>query len=78
MRHAEPFSGLPCDQHRHGALLAAGVAPDPHFDADDGIAIQIGYLDRIDRRHQSMIAAFTYADALGKSINASEGNIQIS
>ena len=55
----------------------AGVLADPHLDADDDVAVGVGDLDRLARRHQPEIAAFADHDPPRKGEDAGEGDVQI-
>src|SRR6202522_3000237 len=49
----------------------------PDLDAADRIAMGARDFDRVDRRHQSEIAAFADHDALGEAINTGERYVEV-
>ena len=55
----------------------AGVAPDPHFDARDQIAVGCNYADAFARIKESQISAFADSHSGADRENAGKGDVEI-
>src|ERR1700678_2149909 len=49
----------------------------PDLDAADRVAMGARHFDRVDRRHQSEIAAFADHDPFGEAVNAGERYVEV-
>jgi hypothetical protein len=77
-RHADFVRDLERDVERHGARAARGASADADLDADDDVAIGVGDLHRIDRRHQPDLLALADHHPRREGVDAGEGDVEIS
>src|SRR5271166_7031205 len=79
MRHEREacfFSDLERYVERRYSRVLRSIEADPDLDPRDRVAVCARDLDRVDRRHESEVAAFSHHHPLGKAVNAGEGDVE--
>jgi hypothetical protein len=69
---ADLLGDLERDPQRRRALGAGGVAPNPHLDADDQVAVGVRHLGRVDRRHKADVLALADVHPPVEAVDAGE------
>ena len=75
-REARFFGDLERDVERRYSRVLRRIEANPNLDPRDRVAVCARDLNRVDRRHESKVAAFSYHHPLGKAVNAGEGDVE--
>ena len=76
-RQAGLLRHLQRDVQRGNTLVARGMAPDAHLDADDHVAVGVSHLSGGHRVHQADVLALAHHHGVGEAIDSGVAHMQV-